>query len=160
MKKINVLFVCLGNICRSPSAEAVMTALVKGEMLHQSIFCDSAGTSGYHDGETADPRSITHAQKRQYPVTSISRRILPEDFERFDYIIVMDDENLKDVKKLDPQGQYADKIFKMTDFCEAKKYTHVPDPYYKGAEGFEEVLDILEDSCHGLLKKIKTTHGF
>lgn len=160
MKKINVLFVCLGNICRSPSAEAVMASLVKSEMLHNHIFCDSAGTSGYHDGETADPRSIAHAQKRQFAVTSISRRLVDEDFEKFDYIIVMDDDNLRDVKKLDSASRFSDKIFKMTDFCEKKKYTHVPDPYYKGAEGFEEVLDILEDSCHGLLKKIKSNHGF
>lgn len=158
MPKIKVLFVCLGNICRSPAAEAVMNTLVRNEQLAQNIECDSAATSAHHEGEPADPRTIDHAKKRGHDVTSISRPFnFKKDFEEFDYIITMDDSNFKNIVNMDSKNLYRDKIFKMTDFASNKKFNHVPDPYCGGPEGFETVMDILEDSCSGLLQKIKNS---
>jgi protein-tyrosine phosphatase len=160
-KRIDVLFVCLGNICRSPTAEAVMTELVDKAGLSENIFCDSAGTNGLHDGERADPRSIAQGKKRGYNLTSISRKFNPsKDFESFSYIVVMDDRNLRDVRALDRNMKFQDSIFKMVDYCNKHKCGEVPDPYYGEADGFDLVIDILEDACAGLLQQIKTEHGF
>lgn len=153
MKKI--LFVCLGNICRSPSAEAVMETLVDEAGLGDKIFCDSAGTYGYHAGEPADSRMRQHAAKRGYDLTSISRALVRADFDKFDYIIGMDSKNMSDISKLDFNNQCGDKLYRMTDFCTEIETDAVPDPYYGGADGFEDVLDILEDACEGLLEKLK-----
>ena len=152
---IKILFVCMGNICRSPSAEAVMNALIERENLKNEITCDSAGTIAYHEGEPADARMQAHAIKRGYNLTSIARKFKTYDFEKFDYIIAMDDENYRDIIMLDSQMRYKDKVFRMTDFAKNKKYNGVPDPYYGGPKGFELVLDILEDACEGLLEKVK-----
>lgn len=150
----NILFVCMGNICRSPSAEAVMKYLVEKEGLNDKIFIDSAGTIGYHEGEEADARMKKHAAKRGYDLTSIARQFRLEDFEKFDYIVAMDRENYRDILALPPDGRYRSKVFMMTDFSE-NGYDGVPDPYYGGPKGFEHVLDILEDSTKGLLNKVK-----
>lgn len=155
--KVKVLFVCLGNICRSPAAEAVMNTWIKKEKLTTAIVCDSAATSGHHEGDSADPRTIQHAKTRGHDVTSISRPFNPKrDFDEFDYIITMDDNNFTDITNMDTKRAHGDKIFKMTDFCSNKKYNTVPDPYYGGPQEFETVMDILEDACRGLLQKIKT----
>ncbi|MBK8946703.1 MAG: low molecular weight phosphotyrosine protein phosphatase [Ignavibacteriae bacterium] len=151
---IKVIFVCMGNICRSPSGEAVMNKLVKKAGLENEIHCDSAGTIAYHEGEQADARMKRHAIKRGYRLTSIARKFRNIDFDNFDYIIAMDNENLRDLNSFDFDKKNSNKIFKMTDFSSEKKYNEVPDPYYSGPEGFELVLDILEDSCEGLLNKI------
>jgi len=153
MKKI--LFVCMGNICRSPSAEAVMKYLVEKENLENRIFIDSAGTIGCHAGEKADARMRKHASKRGYKLTSVARQFQLCDFENFDYIVVMDKENYRDIMALYPKENFKDKIFMMTDFS-SNGYYEVPDPYYGGYKGFERVLDILEDSARGLLKKVKS----
>lgn len=151
-----VLFVCLGNICRSPSAEAVFNALVEKEGLTQQIQCDSAGILAYHAGEPADFRMKQHARKRGYQLTSISRPVDPaKDFDRFDYIIGMDRQNIRDLKSLARNDADRKKIYLMTDFCTEKEFDSVPDPYYGGADGFELVLDILEDACTGLLQKLQ-----
>jgi len=155
---INVLFVCMGNICRSPSGEAVMNKLVKRAGVADKIKCDSAGTIAFHEGEPADARMKRHAIKRGYKLTSIARRFRNNDFENFDYIIAMDLLNFSDIKSLDYDKKYSKKIFLMTDFAENNNYSEVPDPYYGGPEGFENVLDILEDSCSGLLNKIIEEH--
>lgn len=156
MSKVKILFVCLGNICRSPAAEAVMTKLVQKANLNEQITCDSAATSAHHEGDPTDPRTIEHAQKRGYAVTSISRPFNHKrDFDEFDYIITMDDTNHKDVLNLDSKKRYSDKVFKLADFSPTKKFTHVPDPYYEGPESFELVMDILEETCAELLHKIK-----
>lgn len=154
MKKI--LFVCLGNICRSPSAEGVMAHLINNAGLNEKIKVDSAGTSNFHVGEEADPRSREHALKRGIVLTSIARQFNPKkDFKEFDYILAMDEKNIKDLKKLDPDKKYFQKVHLITNFCEKGKHTEVPDPYYTGERGFELVLDILEDACNGFLEKLK-----
>ncbi len=153
---VKILFVCMGNICRSPSGEAVMNKLVKRAGLENEIECDSAGTIAYHEGEPADARMKRHAISRGYRLTSISRKFKEIDFENFDYIIAMDESNYNDLHSFDYSKKYENKIFMMTDFTKNGNYREVPDPYYSGPEGFELVLDILEDACAGLLEEIKT----
>lgn len=151
-----VLFVCLGNICRSPSAEAVFNAVVKKYGLESEISCDSAGTAAYHEGEPADYRMKQFARKRGYELTSISRPFNPRlDFDRFDYIVGMDRMNVSDLKSMARNESDKKKVSLMTGYCTHSKYDSVPDPYYGGASGFELVLDILEDACDGLLRHIQ-----
>lgn len=148
-----ILFVCLGNICRSPSAEAVFTGLVNKNGLAEMYKIDSAGTGGWHVGKPADKRMQKHAVRRGYDLTSIGRQFDPDsDFDRFDMIVAMDDENVATLKQLARNLDDIDKIHKMTDFSMEWGYTEVPDPYYGGDEGFELVLDLLEDACEGLLE--------
>jgi len=151
MEKHKILFVCLGNICRSPSAEAVMKGIVE-KYGHEHLFeIDSAGILDVHQGEQADSRMKRHALNRGYMLTSISRPVIPfEDFEYFDLIIAMDDQNVRDLKDLAPNDAVRRKIVKMTDFSIDMGYTQVPDPYYGGEDGFHLVLDLLEDACQGL----------
>jgi protein-tyrosine phosphatase len=151
-KKIKVLFVCLGNICRSPSAEAVFKHLVDEKGVSEKFFVDSAGTSAWHAGEKADARMRQHAKKRGINLTSISRKFAVEDFDRFDYIIAMDRQNLEDMKQLARNQSDLEKLHMMTSFSKQFNYDHVPDPYYGGEEGFELVLDILEDTSQGLFQ--------
>ena len=152
MKKI--LFVCLGNICRSAAAEAVMKSVVNKIGRDKDFFIDSAGIISVHKGEPADNRMRKHAARRGDAVTSISRPVNYSDFEQFDIIVGMDNTNIDDLKDKAPSVEAQKKIYKMTDFCERSQYDYVPDPYYGGQDGFELVLDILEDACDGLLKKI------
>lgn len=152
MKDKKLLFVCLGNICRSPTAEAVAVAIIKKRGLNW--ICDSAGTSGYHDGETADPRSISHAAQRGYDVTSISRKVTAQDFVTFDYIYAMDRSNLENLKRICP-SEHLHKLSVITDFCTVHKVNEVPDPYYGGSDLFERVIDILEDSVTNAIHKIQ-----
>ncbi|MFC0877003.1 low molecular weight protein-tyrosine-phosphatase [Saccharicrinis sp. FJH2] len=152
---MNILFVCLGNICRSPSAEAVFNGVIRKEGLDHLFHVDSAGTMAYHAGENADARMQSHAIKRGYNLTSISRKIQPEDFETFDLIVAMDNANFRDLKRMAPDKDAENKIVKMTDFSQEHNYSEVPDPYYGGAAGFELVLDLLEDSCNGLLRYVQ-----
>lgn len=151
-----VLFVCLGNICRSPAAEAVFLEMIKQRGLEDQFEVDSAGTSAYHAGENADSRMIEQAKKRGIHVPSISRQFIKEDFNRFDHIIVMDDSNYQNVMKLDPKGEFSSKVSKMTDFTGDKfsGFNYIPDPYFGGQDGFDMVLDLLDDCCSNFLDKI------
>ena len=153
---IKVLFVCTGNICRSPAAEGIFKKFVRDANLENDISIDSAGTIGYHSGELPDARMRKHASARGYNLDSRARQFNPKkDFEEFDYIITMDNYNYTDLIQLDRKKLYTNKLFKMADFISDKNISEVPDPYYGGAEGFEFVIDILEDGTKNLLTKIK-----
>lgn len=151
---IKIVFVCLGNICRSPAAEGVFKKMVSDHGFADQFEIDSAGTSGSHVGELADKRMREHAKKCGYELTSRSRKFEKEDLNAFDLILVMDDKNLKDVAAQALESQKT-KIQKITDYCQKNKLSYVPDPYYGGDEGFENVIDILEDACHNLLQELK-----
>ena len=155
-RQTRLLFVCMGNICRSPTAEGIMLQLIRNNGLENLIECDSAGTHGYHVGEPADVRMRKCAQIRGYDLPSRTRKIHPaSEFPYYNWILVMDDRNYQDVRALDSSREYSSKIRRMTDFCERMKENEVPDPYYGGDEGFELVIDILEDACAGLMERLK-----
>jgi protein-tyrosine phosphatase len=156
-KKYGILFVCLGNICRSPSAEAIMKKMIEEAGLADRIQVDSAGIHNYHEGELPDSRMRMHGGRRGYKLDSRSRPVKMSDFYDFDMIIGMDDGNIADLKRKAPDMESLTKIHKITDFLRNKMYDHVPDPYYGGASGFELVLDLLEDACSGLLEFISLT---
>jgi protein-tyrosine phosphatase len=151
-----VLFVCLGNICRSPAAEGIMKSIIKKNNYEKFVEVDSAGTIGYHAGETPDERMQLSAKKRGYNLDSLARKFNPKkDFIYFDYILAMDNENYYTLQRLDKESRYTNKIHKIIEFSSIKNCNEVPDPYYGGPSGFETVLDILEDACMGLFIKIK-----
>ncbi len=153
---MRILFVCLGNICRSPAAEGVFAHLISKHGLEKSISCDSAGTADYHEGQGAYPKMIKIARKRGYELTSISRPVRPEhDFDDFDRIIGMDDQNIANLTRMAPKRAYKAKISKMTDYCTQHNYTSVPDPYFGDTKDYELVIDLLKDACEGLLQAIK-----
>lgn len=152
---MNILFVCLGNICRSCTAEEIMHQQIVKAGLQREISVDSAGTSGYHNGELPDERMRTHARRHGYELTHRSRKVQSDDFYRFDLIVAMDDSNVDRLKTIAPNVESLSKIVRMTDYSQNIVADHVPDPYYGGAEGFEEVIRILEDACEGLLKSIR-----
>jgi protein-tyrosine phosphatase len=150
-----ILFVCLGNICRSPSAEGVMNHLLAQEKLTGQVVCDSAGTSAYHIGEPPDRRMTAAAKQRGILLVGQARQFTKADFEKFDLILAMDRDNFADICFLDPAGKYKYKVRLMCDFCTRHTLREVPDPYYGGPEGFNQVVDLLLDACEGLLNYIK-----
>ena len=154
--KTNLLFVCLGNICRSPSGEAIMKNIITKNNMQSKFFIDSAGTAAYHTGEKADSRMRKHGKNRGIELTSIARKFDPNsDFDKFDLILAMDKNNYHDLYDLAKTENEKNKIKLMCDYC--IKYSHfeeVPDPYYGGYEGFELVLDILDDACTSLYKEL------
>ncbi len=154
MKK--VLFVCLGNICRSPAAEGIFRKFVEEEGLSDKIKIDSAGTNGLHDGEDADPRMKKAAIERGYQLTSKSRKIMKRDLVQFDYILAMDSSNKENILSLG-DGEFDDKVELMLNYSKKHKGEEVPDPYYGGAQGFNHVIDLLEDSCKNLLNEVKAS---
>ncbi|GAB6119312.1 low molecular weight protein-tyrosine-phosphatase [Dysgonomonas termitidis] len=155
MKEYNILFVCLGNICRSPAAEGILKRMVREHGLQDKISVDSAGTSGYHDGDLPDHRMRQHGARRGYKFDSLSRRFTSRDFDRSDVILAMDDSNYHNIMRLAPDLESEKKVYRMADFSKRFGHDHIPDPYYSGADGFELVLDLLEDACEGLLDKLK-----
>lgn len=175
-RKKHILFICMGNICRSAAAEAVLKKIAENKGVEKEYFIDSAGIIDYHAGERADRRMIESAYMRGYNITSISRQIRPEDFEKFHRIIAMDDSNVKGLKKVAGEAaaiygnshssvsrynSYLSKISKLIDFCTPEFLqanglpTGVPDPYYGGAAGFHLVLDMLENAAVSIIEKTK-----
>ena len=150
LDKTKILFVCLGNICRSPAAEGIFKQILKQEGKSEDYLVDSAGTSGCHTGDLPDKRMRQHASLRGYDLDSRSRKIELEDFLIFDYIITMDDSNYNNVLRLAPDLESRAKVHKMMEYSSSEEYDHIPDPYYEGADGFELVLDLLEDACNKL----------
>ncbi len=150
-----LLFVCLGNICRSPAAENIMNHLIDQNHLTQSIVCDSAGTSSYHIGSSPDNR-MTAAASNKLGITlkGKARQFQKSDFQDFDLILAMDRENYQNIVLLDSSGQYRNKVHLMCDFCSRHTIKEVPDPYYGGSQGFNQVIDLLVDACEGLLKNV------
>ena len=149
-----VLFVCLGNICRSPTAEAVFRHQLQQQHLQHLVTCDSAGTSREHAGDSPDPRASKAARVRGYDMTALrARQVAAQDFETFDLILAMDNSNLANLRRLAPASlQHKLKLF--LEFGSGKE-TEVPDPYYGGAEGFNRVLDLVEDASAGLLNHLR-----
>jgi protein-tyrosine phosphatase len=155
MQPTSVLFVCMGNICRSPTAHGVFRHKVQALGLQDFVKVDSAGTHNYHPGSPPDERSQEHAAKRGYDLSDLrARQIRKSDFDQFDHILVMDWDNLSIVQEKCP-SQHQSKVKRLTEFCLKSKSPVVPDPYYGGANGFEEVLDLVEDACNGLLVHLK-----
>lgn len=154
MKKTHVLFVCLGNICRSPTAEGVFRRLVQERQLEAAITIDSAGTGDWHIGRPADMRAAKAALTRGYDLSALrARQAVAEDFYHFDYILAMDSANLNNLRELAPDD-YAGHLGLFLEFSGQDRYTEVPDPYYGGDQGFELVLDLIEDASEGLLRHI------
>ena len=154
--KVSVLFVCMGNICRSPTAEGVFRHRVEAAGLTSSIRIDSAGTHAYHQGEAPDRRAQAAAERRGVSMAGQrARRVRDDDFEVFDLIIAMDRLNLETLKDRADAGQH-ERIRLMLEFSSAASVEDVPDPYYGGAAGFERVLDLVEDAAEGLLQHLRT----
>lgn len=154
--KQRILFVCLGNICRSPAAEAMLRMLVRREGLDDMVEIDSAGTYGGHSGERSDPRMRRAAEARGIEMTHRARQVKEEDFERFDRVIAMDDNNYEALFRLAPDRQAQQKIYRFREFLRRHPdWSYIPDPYYEGYEGFELVLDLLEDGCATLLEELR-----
>jgi protein-tyrosine phosphatase len=153
--KIRVLFVCLGNICRSPAAEGCFLHLLAREQLEDLFEVDSAGTGHWHVGKPADPRMREAALRRGIALPSRARQISSADLETFDYILTMDNDNLTGVRQLAGPTRPRARIEPITRHCRRYRLQEVPDPYYGGAEGFDHVLDLLEDACEGLLAALK-----
>lgn len=162
-RPIAVLFVCLGNICRSPLAEAVFRQAVVDEGLESRFRIDSAGTSGYHDGEPPDSRTTAVAARRGVEVSGTSRQVAEADVEAFDYLVAMDADNLRKVERLIENagiGGGAPDAFLLREFDpEAGGDLEVPDPYFGGPDGFDNVHDLVERSARGLLEHLKQEHG-
>jgi protein-tyrosine phosphatase len=154
---VKLLFVCLGNICRSPAAENIMNHLAAEAGVSSQIECDSAGTGSYHIGSPPDRRMQAAATQRQLPMVGSARQFTKADFTTFDLILAMDRDNYQNIIALDPQGQYRHKVKLMCDFATNHPDKEVPDPYFGGAEGFDYVLDLLTDACSGLLAQLEST---
>jgi len=151
---MRVLFVCMGNICRSPTAEVVFRELARREFPHLTVEVDSAGTHGYHLGEPPDPRSIEAARRRGYDLTPLrARRVMREDFERFDWLFAMDADNHSRLLEIAPAAK-TDRARLFLEFASHPDRLDVPDPYYGGPEGFERVLDLLEDASRVALARL------
>jgi protein-tyrosine phosphatase len=150
-----LLFVCLGNICRSPAAENIMNHLIDQSGLTGQIVCDSAGTSSYHIGAPPDRRMTAAANQRGLSMQGCARQFVKADFETFDLILAMDRDNFANICYLDSAGMYRQKVRLMCDYCTQHSLKEVPDPYYGGTEGFNQVLDLLLDACQGLLASVK-----
>ena len=151
---MHILFVCWGNICRSPAAEATFRKLLKERKLDKTITCDSAGTIGQHHGNAPDPRMRKAAQARNLPIDGSARMVTDEDFDKADLLLTMDNFNFSELTSLAPNAGLRSKIKRFCSYVSSQD-KEVPDPYYGGASGFEKVLDLLEDGCSSLLDDLE-----
>ena len=155
---MRILFVCMGNICRSPTAEAVMRALLRAEGLEQAVAIDSAGTGGWHAGDPPDARAVAAARSRDLVVEGEARRVTAEDFEDFDLLLAMDRDNERELLARAPDDEARAKVRLLREFDPAAAAAgdlEVPDPYYGGPNGFEHVLDLIEAACRELLDEVR-----
>ena len=158
MSNVSVLFVCMGNICRSPTAHGVFRKLVSDRGLSDRIRIDSVGTHAYHIGESPDRRSQATAIKRDIDISDLrARQAVAEDFHSFDYVIAMDQDNFDLLNDICPAG-YSDRLHLFMDFAPHMQTRNVPDPYYGGGRGFEQVFDLVEAASLGLLEEIHRRH--
>jgi len=155
---VRLLFVCLGNICRSPTAEGVMAKIILDRGWQDQVAIDSAGTAACHVGERADERSRSAALRRGVELLSRARQVAPEDYDRFDYLVAMDRSNLAVLERRAPARARAEIVLLRSFDATAPEGAEVPDPYYGGADGFEDVLDICERACLGLATHIERKH--
>ena len=159
MEKVKILFVCMGNICRSPTAQGVFAKLVADTNLSGTVLVDSAGTHAYHVGEAPDSRASAAAQRRGVDLTGQkARRVEEADFEVFDYVLAMDRSNYEDLASL-CLPEHRSKLYLFAEFAPDLGTQDIPDPYYGGATGFERVLDLIEAAASGLLASIRRQHG-
>ncbi|HTJ79484.1 MAG TPA: low molecular weight protein-tyrosine-phosphatase [Rariglobus sp.] len=155
-QKYRILFVCMGNICRSPAGEGVMRALVEKAGLSGHVEIASAGTIGLHAGELPDARMRAAAARRGYELKSRARQVASTDLDHFDLILTMDENNRRNVLALAESDDQRTRVRRFVDFCSQHQALEVPDPYYGGEEGFDEVLDLLEDGCQGVLDTVRS----
>lgn len=153
-RPFQILFVCLGNICRSPAAEIIFRQQAVHAGRLDEFHIDSAGTIGFHQGSPPDPRMSEALVRQGFTISGRSRQILPRDLETFDLIVTMDESNLNDVRELDPDGTFHAKIRPFVGFCRNHNVPRVPDPYYGGQRGFDHVIELLKDGCQGILTEI------
>ncbi len=156
--EIRILMVCLGNICRSPTAQKALEKIIENEGLSSIIEVDSAGTGDYHIGAPPDPRSAAAAARRGYDLSAVrARQVCPQDFNSFHYLFAMDRTNLKDLRTICPSG-HRSKLHLLLEFADTS-HEAVPDPYYSGPDRFELVLDLVEQACAGVLQHLRSTHN-
>ena len=159
-KEVRCLFVCMGNICRSPTGQAVFEDLVASKGLSDRIYADSAGTHAYHIGEQPDKRSQQTAKKRGIDMSAqCARQVEKDDFVTFDYILAMDEANYVDLEKMATFKQREERLHLFMNFAAYRDETEVPDPYYGGTHGFERVFDMVQDASEGLLAEILKKYG-
>lgn len=159
MPKIRVLMVCMGNICRSPMAHGVFAERIREAGLDHAIEVDSAGTHSYHVGEPPDRRAQAAARARGYELSGQrARRLEADDFREFDYVLVMDDENLRNARTLQPTDGKA-RLHRFLEFAGSRREREVPDPYYGGSQGFATVMDLVEEAATGFLSHLRERHG-
>ncbi len=155
---VRVLFVCLGNICRSPTAEGVFRDLVRREGLAEQIGTDSCGTGGWHVGDPPDSRACAEAESRGIEIADLrARQVRSDDFENFDYVLGMDDRNIRSLHGMCPP-EFKDRVKLLLSFAPEVGRRDVPDPYYGGTDGFRKVFDMIDNASHGLLADIRTRH--
>ncbi|MDP4624755.1 MAG: low molecular weight phosphotyrosine protein phosphatase [Akkermansiaceae bacterium] len=155
MKRI--LFICMGNICRSPAAEIVFRKMVEDAGLDDRFEIDSAGTIGYHEGNPPDSRMCSHLEARGYEISGRSRPLRESDLGHYDLLLTMDEENLADTLRLDRNGDFGGRIKPFVDYLSEHEAERIPDPYYGGDAGFAHVIDLMEDGCRNLLTELSET---